>query len=74
MPKNPPIIDVDPIERTFRIYNQGYLQTYKVLKEDDNYSLVKVKEFPDFVYLDYSTLGTALDDNTLFILYTKSIL
>lgn len=60
-----PIIDVDPIERTFRIYNQGYLQTYKVLKEDNNYSLVKVKEFPDFVYLDYSTLGTALDDNTI---------
>lgn len=60
-----PIIDVDPVERTFAIYNQGYLQTYKVLKEDDNYSLVKVKEFPDFVYLDYSTLGTALDDNTI---------
>lgn len=60
-----PIIDVDPIERTFRIYNQGYLQTYKILKEDNNYSLVKVKEFPDFVYLDYSTLGTALDDNTI---------
>lgn len=60
-----PIIDVDPIERTFRIYNQGYLQTYKVLKEDNNYSLVKVKEFPDFVYLDYSTLGTILDDETV---------
>lgn len=60
-----PIIDVDPVERSFRIYNQGYLQTYKVLKEDNNYSLVKVKEFPDFVYLDYSTLGTALDDNTI---------
>ena len=60
-----PIIDVDPVERTFRIYNQGYLQTYKILKEDNNYSLVKVKEFPDFVYLDYSTLGTALDDNTI---------
>ena len=26
-----PIINVDPIERTFAIYNQGYLQTYKVL-------------------------------------------
>ena len=60
-----PIIDVDPVERSFRIYNQGYLQTYKVLKEDNNYSLVKVKEFPDFVYLDYSTLGAALDDNTI---------
>lgn len=60
-----PIIDVDPVERSFRIYNQGYLQTYKILKEDNNYSLVKVKEFPDFVYLDYSTLGTALDDNTI---------
>ena len=60
-----PIIDVDPIERTFAIYNQGYLQTYKILKEDNNYSLVKVKEFFDFVYLDYSTLGTALDDNTI---------
>ena len=60
-----PIIDVDPIERTFRIYNQGYLQTYKVLKEDNNYSLVKVKEFPDFVYLDYSTLGVILDDETI---------
>lgn len=60
-----PIIDVDPIERTFRIYNQGYLQTYKVLKEDNNYSLVKVKEFPDFVYLDYSTLATILDDETI---------
>lgn len=60
-----PIIDIDPVERSFRIYNQGYLQIYKVLKEDNNYSLVKVKEFPDFVYLDYSTLGTALDDNTI---------
>lgn len=60
-----PIIDIDPIERTFTIYNQGYLQTYKVLKEDSNYSLVKVKEFSDFVYLDYSTLGKALDDNTI---------
>lgn len=60
-----PIIDADPVERSFRIYNQGYLQTYKVLKEGSNYSLVKVKEFPDFVYLDYSTLGTALDDNTI---------
>lgn len=62
---NSPIIDVNPIERTFAIYNQGYLQTYKIFKEDNNYSLVKVKEFPDFVYLDYSTLGTALDDNTI---------
>lgn len=62
---NSPIIDVDPIERTFRIYNQGYLQTYKVLKEGSNYSLVKVKEFPDFVYLDYSTLGAVLDDETI---------
>ena len=62
---NSPIIDVDPIERTFRIYNQGYLQTYKVLKEGSNYSLVKVKEFPDFVYLDYSTLGAVLDDKTI---------
>lgn len=60
-----PIIDVDPVERTFRIYNQGYLQTYKILKEDNNYSLVKVKEFPDFVYLDYSTLGAILDDETI---------
>ena len=62
---NSPIIDVDPIERTFRIYNQGYLQTYKVLKEGSNYSLVKVKEFPDFVYLDYSTVNSVLDDNTI---------
>lgn len=68
-----PIIDVDPVERTFAIYNQGYLQTYKVLKEDDNYSLVKVKEFPDFVYLDYSTLGTALDDNTIERIRNASI-
>lgn len=62
---NSPIIDVDPVERSFRIYNQGYLQTYKVLKEDNNYSLVKVKEFLDFVYLDYSTLGAILDDETI---------
>ena len=60
-----PIIDVDPVERSFRMYNQGYLQTYKVLKEGSNYSLVKVKEFPDFVYLDYSTVGSVLDDNTI---------
>lgn len=60
-----PIIDVDPVERSFRIYNQGYLQTYKILKEDDNYSLVKVKEFSDFVYLDYSTINSVLDDNTI---------
>nr|DAH01413.1 MAG TPA: hypothetical protein [Crassvirales sp.] len=68
-----PIIDVDPIERTFAIYNQGYLQTYKVLKEDNNYSLVKVKEFSDFVYLDYSTLETALDDNTIERMRNASI-
>lgn len=68
-----PIIDVDPIERTFRIYNQGYLQTYKILKEDDNYSLVKVKEFSDFVYLDYSTLGSVLDDNTIERIRNASI-
>ena len=68
-----PIIDVDPIKRTFAIYNQGYLQTYKVLKEDNNYSLVKVKEFPDFVYLDYSTIGTALDDNTIERIRNASI-
>lgn len=68
-----PIIDVDPVERTFAIYNQGYLQTYKVLKEDNNYSLVKVKEFSDFVYLDYSTLGTALDDNTIDQLQKASV-
>lgn len=68
-----PIIDVDPIERTFRIYNQGYLQTYKILKEDNNYSLVKVKEFSDFVYLDYSTVGSVLDDNTIKRIRNASI-
>lgn len=68
-----PIIDVNPIERTFAIYNQGYLQTYKVLKEDDNYSLVKVKEFSDFVYLDYSTVGSVLDDNTIERIRNASI-
>ena len=68
-----PIIDADPIERTFRIYNQGYLQTYKVLKEDNNYSLVKVKEFSDFVYLDYSTIGSVLDDNTIERIRNASI-
>lgn len=68
-----PIIDVDPVERSFRIYNQGYLQTYKVLKEDDNYSLVKVKEFSDFVYLDYSTVGLVLDDNTIERIRNASI-
>lgn len=68
-----PIIDIDPIERTFRIYNQGYLQTYKVLKEGSNYSLVKVKEFSDFVYLDYSTVGSVLDDNTIERIRNASI-
>lgn len=68
-----PIIDVDPIERTFAIYNQGYLQTYKILKEDNNYSLVKVKEFSDFVYLDYSTVGSVLDDNTIERIRNASI-
>lgn len=68
-----PIIDVDPIERSFRIYNQGYLQTYKILKEDDNYSLVKVKEFSDFVYLDYNTVGSVLDDNTIERIRNASI-
>lgn len=68
-----PIIDVDPVERSFRIYNQGYLQTYKVLKEDDNYSLVKVKEFSDFVYLDYSTVGSVLDDNAIERIRNASI-
>lgn len=70
---NSPIIDVDPIERTFRIYNQGYLQTYKILKEDDNYSLVKVKEFSDFAYLNYNTIGSVLDDNTIEQIRNASI-
>lgn len=68
-----PIIDVDPIERTFVIYNQEYLQTYKILKEDNNYSLVKVKEFSNFVYLDYSTVGSVLDDNTIERIRNASI-
>lgn len=68
-----PIIDVDPIERTFAIYNQGYLQTYKILKEDNNYSFVKVKEFSGFVYLDYSTIGSVLDDNTIERIRNASI-
>lgn len=57
-----PIIDVDPVERSFRIYNQGYLQTYKVLKEGSNYSLVRVNNIPEFVSLDYSQTGVALSD------------
>lgn len=69
-----PIIDADPVERSFRIYNQGYLQTYKVLKKGSNYSLVKVKEFPDFVYLDYSTLGAVLDDETIEQIKKASII
>lgn len=68
-----PIIDVDPVERSFRMYNQGYLQTYKVLNEGSNYSIVKVKEFSDFVYLDYSTVGSVLDDNTIERIRNASI-
>lgn len=49
-----PIIDVDPIERTFAIYNQGYLQTYKVLKEGSNYSLEKISDISGYVYFDYN--------------------
>lgn len=60
-----PIIDVDPVERSFRIYNQGYLQTYKILKEDDNYSLVRVNNIPEFVFLDYSQIGVALSDDLI---------
>lgn len=60
-----PIIDVDPVERSFRIYNQGYLQTYKILKEDDNYSLVRVSNIPEFVSLDYSQIGVALSDDLI---------
>lgn len=51
---NSSIIDVDPIERTLRIYNQGYLQTYKILKEDNNYSLEKISSIPGYVYFDYN--------------------
>lgn len=60
-----PIIDVDPVERSFRIYNQGHLQTYKVLKEDSNYSLVRVNNIPEFVSLDYSQIGVALSDDLI---------
>lgn len=60
-----PIIDADSIERTFRIYNQGYLQTYKILKEDDNYSLVRVSNIPEFVSLDYSQINVALSDDLI---------
>lgn len=51
---NSPIIDVDPVERSFRIYNQGYLQTYKVLKEGSNYSLEKISDISGYVYFDYN--------------------
>lgn len=60
-----PIIDVDPVERSFRIYNQGYLQTYKILKEGDNYSLVRVNNIPEFVSLDYSQIGVAFSDDLI---------
>lgn len=60
-----PIIDADPVERSFRIYNQGYLQTYKVLKEGNNYSLVRVNNIPEFVSLDYSQIGVALSDDLI---------
>lgn len=60
-----PIIDADPVERSFRIYNQGYLQTYKVLKESSNYSLVKVNDIPEFVSLDYSQIGVVLSDDLI---------
>lgn len=60
-----PIIDADPVERSFRIYNQGYLQTYKILKEDSNYSLVKVNDIPEFVSLDYSQIGVVLSDDLI---------
>lgn len=51
---NSPIIDADPIERTFRIYNQGYLQTYKVLKDGSNYSLENISDISGYVYFDYN--------------------
>lgn len=60
-----PIIDADPVERSFRIYNQGYLQTYKVLKEGSNYSLVKVNDIPEFVSLDYSQTNVDLSDDLI---------
>lgn len=60
-----PIIDADPVERSFRIYNQGYLQTYKILKEGDNYSLVRVNNIPEFVSLDYSQIGETLSDGLI---------
>lgn len=60
-----PIIDVDPVERSFRIYNQGCLQTYKVLKEGSNYSLVKVNDIPEFVSLDYSQTNVDLSDDLI---------
>lgn len=60
-----PIIDVNPVERSFRIYNQGYLQTYKVLKEGSNYSLVRVNNIPEFVSLDLSQTGVALSDDLI---------
>lgn len=60
-----PIIDVDSVERSFKIYNQGYLQTYKILKEDNNYSLVRVSNIPEFVSLDYSQIGVALSDDLI---------
>ena len=60
-----PIIDADPVERSFRIYNQGYLQTYKILKEGDNYSLVRVNNIPEFVSLDFSQIGGTLSDGLI---------
>lgn len=46
-----PIFDRDPVNKTFKVYNHGNLQTYKILLDGSTYSMEKVQDIPGYVML-----------------------
>lgn len=54
---NYPIFDRDPVNKTFKVYNHGNLQTYKVLLNGNVYSMEKIQDIPGYVLVGDSASG-----------------
>lgn len=52
-----PILDRDPVNKTFKVYNHGNLQTYKILLNGSTYSMKKVQDIPGYVMLGDTDSG-----------------
>lgn len=56
-----PIFDRDPISKTFKVYNQGSLQTYQVTLKGSIYGLVKVQDVLGYVLFNSTDAAKNLE-------------